>query len=219
MGAFTSTPVEITLGAVLTYAVWDLIKDWHPAWPWSIRDPVVAVDRAPGGSATPAIARIAAVPTFVSARYRLRGRPDELRRAPDGRLVPVEITYDGSARSGGSARIEELRPWGERGLLVPVEIKSHLPPIGLPYRSHRIQVLAYCLLIEETFGVPPPHGVLVYGDGSEVRVPWDSSSRDEVLEVLNRLRGSYRGEMDPSRGKCVRCRFRVACPGARSVGL
>ena len=29
--------------------------------------------------------------TLVSERYRLTGRPDLLRRAPDGRLVPIEV--------------------------------------------------------------------------------------------------------------------------------
>lgn len=175
--------VEITVGAVVAYAVWDLVKDWRPSWRAPARDPIVAVDRAPGGAVTPTIARIASVPTLVSARYRLRGRPDELRRASDGRLIPVEI-------------------------------KSALTPRGGPQASHRAQLLAYCLLVEEQTHLPPPYGILCYGDGREFRITWDAAARAEVLAGLARLGGLYMGEADPSPVKCLRCGFRSLCPSA-----
>ena len=80
---------------------------------------------------------------WESERYRLVGRPDELRRRADGRPVPVE--------------------WKSRSA----------PPAGPP-SSHRLQVLAYCLLLEDVTGFSPPYGVLRYADGVEVRVLWDA---------------------------------------------
>ena len=178
--------VEVTVGTVLAYAAWDLVKDWKPSWTRPARDPVVALDRAPSAAAILRITRIAAVPTFVSARYRLRGRPDELRGAPDGRLVPVEI-------------------------------KSAASPRGGPQASHRMQLLAYCLLVEEETQRPPPYGILCYGDGREFRVAWDGAARAEVLAGLVRLGGLYMGQADPAPWKCTPCRFGTICPGAAVV--
>ncbi|MDE1820914.1 MAG: PD-(D/E)XK nuclease family protein [Euryarchaeota archaeon] len=127
--------------------------------------------------------------TLSSPRYRLSGRPDELRRSRDGRLVPVEIKSTRAPRS------------------------------GVPYPSHRIQLLAYCLLLEEATGAPPPFGVLSFGDGTEIPVRWDDEARAEVLGVLEEWRQPYRGAMDPAPGKCRTCAFGAVCAGARSAGL
>ena len=172
--------VELTVGAVVGYAIWEAVKGWAPGWSTSRRDPVVAVDRV---HSVPPAAAIPQVPTMESARYRLRGRPDELRRAPDGRLVPVEI-------------------------------KSALTPRGGPLPSHQAQLLAYCLLVEEHFGIPPPYGVLCYGDGTQFRVAWGAAAAAEVLAGLQRLGGLYLGEAEPSSWKCPGCRFASICPSA-----
>ena len=99
--------------------------------------------------------------------------------------------------------------------MIPVEIKSgRTPRGGSPFPSHRVQLLAYCLLIEENLGSIPPYGLLIYGDGTEFRVPWGAADRAEVLDVIASWRRPYRGEMDPSPGKCARCSYRPVCPGA-----
>ena len=172
--------VELTVGAVVGYAIWEAVKDWTPRWPAPRQDPVVAMDRVHG---VHNVDKVDKVPTMVSARYRLRGRPDELRRSTDGRLVPVEI-------------------------------KSHAAPRGGPLPSHRAQLLAYCLLVEEHFRASPPYGILCYGDGTEFRVAWDARARGEVLAGLARLGGLYMGEADPAPGKCRLCRYGALCPGA-----
>lgn len=177
--------VGLTVGAIVGTAIWEAVKEWSPHWPAARRDPVVAVDRAHSLHPVPAVVQ---VPTMESARYRLRGRPDELRRAPDGHLLPVEI-------------------------------KSALTPRGGPLPSHRAQLLAYCLLVEEETHRPPPYGILCYGDGREFRVAWDATARAEVLAGLARLGGLYMGEMEPSPAKCLSCRFTGLCPGAEVRGL
>ncbi len=120
-----------------------------------------------------------------SPRYRLVGRPDELRRLPDGTVVPVEI-------------------------------KSRSTPPGGPPRSHRIQVYAYALLVEETTGRSPPFGVLRYSDGGEFRIPWTVEARRELLEIRGAVSRPYDGAARPSPGRCRRCRFRDGCD-ARAV--
>lgn len=117
---------------------------------------------------------------LASERHRLVGRPDALRRLPDGRLVPVEI---------------KARP---------------TPPRGPP-ESHRIQVAAYCLLVEEETGVPPPYGVVRYSDRGEFRLVWDRSARDAVLAVRAAIDAEYDGRATPSAAKCRACPWRDGC--------
>jgi CRISPR-associated exonuclease Cas4 len=119
-------------------------------------------------------------PPMRSERYRLAGRPDELRRLPDGRLIPVEI-------------------------------KSRSTPTSGPPLSHRVQVEAYALLVEETTGRAPPFGVLRYSDGGEFRIPWDTSARYELLALREAVARPYEGAARPSPGRCRRCRYRDSC--------
>ena len=125
-------------------------------------------------------------PELRSEQYRLVGRPDEMWRRPDGRLVPVEL-------------------------------KSRVAPRSGVFASHRIQVGAYCLLVEATTGRSPPYGVVQYA-GREFRtVVWDRGSRAEVLAVLSSLREPYDGRASPSPRKCRGCRWRPGCD-ARAPG-
>ncbi len=142
----------------------------------------LAEDRRPGAFVAVDLAR-APGPRLVAPRYRLAGRPDELRRRPDGRVVPVEF-------------------------------KSRDGPAGGPLPSHRIQVAAYCLLIEETTGRAPPFGLVRYGDGTEYTVPWDAEQRAELLRLLGELRQPYDGRARPSARRCARCAFRPGCDAA-----
>ncbi|HXW67016.1 MAG TPA: PD-(D/E)XK nuclease family protein [Thermoplasmata archaeon] len=124
--------------------------------------------------------------TLRSPRYRLAGRPDEIRRLPDGRLVPIELkTRDAPARG--------------------------------PPPSHRVQLEAYLLLIEETTGRPPPYGLLRYGDGQEFRLPWTPIARAEVVRLRAALAEPYDGRATPSPAKCARCGWREVCD-ARAPG-
>ncbi len=129
---------------------------------------LVSVDRAGEGT------------SLTSAGLRLVGRPDALRRLPDGRYIPVELKRRPAPRSG-------------------------------PLPSHQVQVAAYCLLVEETTGVPPPYGVLRYGDGVEFRLPWDAARRHDLLELRARLRRPYDGRATPSPAKCRHCGWREQC--------
>ena len=126
-------------------------------------------------------------PPLRSLRYRLSGRPDILRRLPDGRLVPIEL-------------------------------KSRAAPARGPPPSHRVQVEAYALLVEETTGSPPPFGLLRYGDGREFRVRWDAAAREEVMRLRADLARRYDGRATPSPAKCAACAWRTVCD-ARAPGV
>ena len=117
---------------------------------------------------------------LVSYRYRLAGRPDEIRQLPDGRSIPIEWTRRAAPRRG--------------------------PPL-----SHRIQVEAYCLLLEESTGRSPPFGVLRYSDGSEFRIPWDVRARAELLAVRAEVAQPYDGRATPSAARCRACPWVEVC--------
>jgi CRISPR-associated exonuclease Cas4 len=159
--------VGVLLGgvAVALLGAWSLVRRHRE----SRYGTLVSVDER-GGSG----------PLLRSTTYRISGRPDELRRLPDGRLVPIEFKSRPSPRNG-------------------------------PPRSHRIQVAAYCLLVEETAGRAPPYGVLRYGDGGEARVRWDADARDELLDLRRALDRPYDGRATPSVARCAHCAWRESC--------
>ncbi len=130
---------------------------------------LISVDLGPGSGTS-----------LRSERFRLSGRPDELRQARDGRWIPVEWKSRASFAQG-------------------------------PPRSHRAQVWAYCLLVEESTGRAPPFGVVRYSDRREFQVPWDAAARAGLVRLLDEMRRPYDGRAAPSAGKCAGCRWRPGC--------
>ena len=80
--------------------------------------------------------------------------------------------------------------------------------------GHRHQLGTYFILIEEELGARPPHGYVVLGDGSRVRVENTEELRAKVLEAADAIRRSRRAIRDeiPVRQPAAKCR---AC-GQRS---
>lgn len=95
-----------------------------------------------------------------------------------------------------------------------MEWKSQPSPVRGPPLSHRVQVAAYCLLLEEVDGRPPPFGVLRYGDGGEFELPWDGRARADLLALRSELARPYDGRATPSYAKCRGCRWRPGCDAA-----
>jgi CRISPR-associated exonuclease Cas4 len=127
--------------------------------------------------------------------------------ADDGRAPPRDLI---SEEFGLVGRPDEI--WRHRdGRSVPVEIKSREAPRSGVFASHRIQVEAYCLLIESTTGRSPPYGVVVYSGGVRRGVPWDAEAREEVVRLIGAVRGPYDGRATPSPAKCRGCRWRNGC--------
>ncbi len=137
------------------------------------------------------------------------------RRSRDqrwGRLVAIDA---GRAATFRSERYHLIgRPDAVRrrrdGTLIPIELKRRPAPAGGPFRSHRVQLGAYCLLLEETTGRAPPFGVLRYAD-AEIEVPWDRAARQLVLATLTEVRRPYDGRAEPTPGKCSGCRWAEGC--------
>jgi CRISPR-associated exonuclease Cas4 len=99
---------------------------------------------------------------------------------------------------------------GRDGRLVPVERKQRSAPPGGPFRSHLVQVWAYCLLVEDAEGRAPPFGIVRYAD-REFRVPWDAAARAELLSIRRAVAAPYDGRATPSPARCPRCRWADGC--------
>ncbi len=98
---------------------------------------------------------------------------------------------------------------------VPVEVKTGRTPRG-PLFSHILQIAAYCLLIEEEYGKPPPYGVIRYERASH-EIEYNEDLRKMVLGKVEEMRaalarggGVHRNHNRP--GKCIGCSRREGCP-------
>ena len=97
--------------------------------------------------------------------------------------------------------------------LVPIEIKSgDLPGSGDPHRGHVLQLVAYCMLVEDALRWRVRHGILRYRDG-ELRIRNSWRHRVSVRRTIARIRHAPgdvpRSHRDP--GRCRRCGFREEC--------
>ncbi len=97
--------------------------------------------------------------------------------------------------------------------LIPVEVKPGRTA-AQPYRSDILQLAAYGLLVEETYGVAPPYGVIRYQSASH-NVPFTPELRRELLNTLAAMRAAYDADDTPpnhhSPARCAACGYRAEC--------
>lgn len=127
---------------------------------------------------------------LVSHRYGLVGKPDYL----------VEVVQ------------------GKGRIVVPLEVKSRRQPTAAD-PGHLLQLATYCLLVEDVYGVRPPHGYLRYADATIV-VPFSNELRQAVIEAAAAIRKA-RTQPDVRRShqdarRCVRCGYLQSC-GAEAL--
>jgi CRISPR-associated exonuclease Cas4 len=122
---------------------------------------------------------------LVSERYGISGKPDCLIRTPDG-IVPVELKTS-------------ARP----------------PRDGGVHPNHLLQVLAYCLFVEEHYGEPIPYGLVRYRGQPARKVFVTKQDRAWVLATIADVREArdggeaVRSHRQP--GRCRGCGMRDEC--------
>ncbi len=161
----------------------------------------------------------AAMFLYVSAKnteraIRARGRSG----IATGQVVDV-----GASGTSGDA-IMTSPTYGLRGMpdvvlrvedeLIPVEVKTGRVPKG-PLFSHILQLAAYCLLIEERQGRPPPYGVLQYGKHVRHEIDYNDELKWTLVNKLIEMRQAIRtGDVHRNHrrpGKCASCSRREGC--------
>ncbi len=99
------------------------------------------------------------------------------------------------------------------GSIVPVEVKSGDAPPE-PYDGHVLQLAAYCLLVEEAYGIRPSYGILQYRDGA-FTVDFTYDLEADLLDLLEIMREDalasevVRDHDEPAR--CANCGFLAHC--------
>lgn len=96
------------------------------------------------------------------------------------------------------------------GKVIPVEIKSGRTP-SHPYRSHKLQVAAYCRLLESE-EQEVTHGILVYPERT-FRIDWDRSLQEDLFATMQKIRDSH-GTVDRDhehKARCIGCSRRHRC--------
>jgi len=101
----------------------------------------------------------------------------------------------------------------DNGATIPIEVKpNRVAPA--PYESDVMQLAAYALLIEESFGVNPPHGLLKYRD-AVFQIDFTENLRAQLLDLMDAMRDDWvaqdvsRSHVEPAR--CRACGYRSEC--------
>jgi CRISPR-associated exonuclease Cas4 len=97
--------------------------------------------------------------------------------------------------------------------LIPVEVKPTRRDRE-PRQGDILQLAAYCLLIEEWSGTPPPYGVLRYAE-TTFEIPWNDALYTELLDVLDAMRADLDTDDVPrshdDQWRCAACGFADRC--------
>lgn len=160
---------------------------------------------------TVAIVAIAALLRWHAARLRRKVRSlDEVfyRDTADGRERPAPLV---SRRIGLVGRPDYLV--SKSGRTIPIEVKSGIAPAsGVPHRGHLLQLVAYCILVEDALRRRVRHGIVRYRD-RDLRVSNSWLHRRAVRRTVERIRQApgdvARSHREP--GRCRHCGFRDDC--------
>lgn len=137
---------------------------------------------------------------------------------PSGQIVSIDL-HDGlrpqqpffSRRYLLTGRPDYLLRRGREW--IPVEVKT-VNEFQQPFEGHIFQLFAYCLLVEEQFGVQPRSGYLQYRSRSPhdqrhytYQIEFNDQMKARVVELLNQMHQvEQRGEAHRSHQEVARCR-------------
>ena len=123
---------------------------------------------------------------------------------------PVPSPTLRSKKYGLVGRPDQLVRVGK--VFVPIEQK---PRARRLQPSHVLQVAAQCLLVQEVYGVRPPHGVVVLANGVREQVECTDTLEQHLLEVMAQMRSFLNADTAPApywvNSKCRACSFRKTC--------
>jgi len=101
-----------------------------------------------------------------------------------------------------------------QGSLIPVELKTGHTP-DTPYESHKLQLMAYGLLIQSNYAQTPGYGLLHYPD-KDFKVDFTPELEARLMETLGEIRRIEKGNTAPARShsssaRCRSCGYRGIC--------
>ncbi|MBI5944991.1 MAG: CRISPR-associated protein Cas4 [Chloroflexi bacterium] len=97
--------------------------------------------------------------------------------------------------------------------IIPVEVKSGRAPEA-PYDSHIYQLAAYCLLVEKTYDMRPPYGIIHY-ENRDFAIDYTPELENSLTDLLVEMkRDEHKKEVHRSHeqaGRCAKCGYRNTC--------
>ena len=102
--------------------------------------------------------------------------------------------------------------------LLPLEIKHSNRP-NQPYFSHIMQLISYCLLIEEVKGTKPKYGFIQYKGGQPFAIPHTENMKSFLIKTMQEMKdyaNSGEGPKPIRKYKCEKCRYKEDCFGDAS---
>jgi CRISPR-associated exonuclease Cas4 len=78
---------------------------------------------------------------------------------------------------------------------IPVEVKTGKTPTT-PYKNHVMQLIAYCVLVEENYGQRPKIGVIKYPE-NEFTIEYTDERKIELKNILSEMREIKKSGREP----------------------
>lgn len=137
---------------------------------------------------------------------------------PDGRLIAEDLS--GIQRNTQVLSAHSIGLTGKPDCIVernksyiPIEIKSYNAQES-PWLSDEMQLMSYCLLIEECFQSAPPYGELWYRN-KRFKIPYNQKRKGEVLKIVSQIKQNRTLNDCPrsheTADKCERCGYGDIC--------
>ncbi len=97
--------------------------------------------------------------------------------------------------------------------IIPVEVKSGRSPQA-PYDTHIFQLASYCYLVEKSYGLRPPYGILHYED-RDFAIDYTADLEFSLMDLLAEMRrDEAREQVERSHQqarRCAGCGYRIEC--------
>ena len=165
------------------------------------------------------------IPQYEDKRYKVqKGRRVHEKRIQDNRdylrkkidMTAKEINvYLSSSQNHIRGIVDEVA-FMRDGTLAPIDYK-YSPYKEHAFKTHKIQITLYSLLIEETYRKPVNKGYIFYiRNGSKMNeIPITLSLKQEALEIVNTILTTIREERLPQKTKvkirCFDCCYKNIC--------
>jgi len=101
----------------------------------------------------------------------------------------------------------------EKDLIIPLEVKSGFAP-AIPYESHILQLVAYCMLVWSMYKKRPTHGFIHYANRTfavDFTLQLEEEFRDLVAEIHHCDRSQNPSRSHESPERCQSCGYRDIC--------
>lgn len=151
---------------------------------------------------------------LITERHRALG-------LPTGELVYEDADGEGETLSSATYPLMGKPDYIVKtpdGRPVPIELKLTVHDASVPYENHKVQVGAYCLILEDYFEQPPTQGILRYAD-NEFTIEYTPALRKKVIRLLSEMERCSEKQPPPLPNqrvnKCRACAFQPVCSVGR----